>query len=121
MSHVILEDYETSVEGSGPPVTPSQGLYSFPQECTVLLYGAVHPEVRIAIPLPVSIDVEADGTFIVADEVFAVYGEGISEHDALKDYVVSLVDFFDLVMSEAEQNPAADSLAQRLRTYLQRP
>ena len=131
-SSVLLESYDAKFASPRfPDVTPSQeaagalpvetmcqGSSSPPSETVVFLHGRVHPEFVVEQCLPVAIDFEDDGTCVVADEVFGVYGTGPSEEAALDDYVVSLRDYREIVLSEERINPNAAPLADRLRAYL---
>ena len=70
-------------------------------------------------PLLVKLEKEEDGTLIVSDDVFAVYGVGDTESKAMQDYAVSLTDYYELLAERArEDDPATQALFLRLQSYI---
>jgi hypothetical protein len=69
-------------------------------------------------PLLVRLEKNEDGSFVVSDEVFVVYGVGDTEREALQDYLVSLVDYYELLAERAiEDDPETQALFLRLQSY----
>jgi hypothetical protein len=82
----------------------------------VQLFGAAEAGWRIGQPLPVTVRRREDGSYVVTDDVFGVFGEGDSWNDAERDLVASLVDTF-LLLAEATDEPT-QALVQHFRTYI---
>lgn len=53
-----------------------------------------------ARPYPLTIEQDADGSYVVSDEVTLVYGWGETEDAALLDYDVSLQEYQELCAAE---------------------
>ena len=73
------------------------------------LRGRFAPQgVTFLQPLNVFVEQEeADGTFIISDDVFLVFGEGETLEAALRDYLVSLVEDYQLILKHAFHKPNA--------------
>jgi len=83
------------------------------------LVGRIHPDLFIAQPLQINIEQEEDETYIVSDDLFLVYGSGRDQSEAMKDYVLSLVEFYQLIKKNAALNPFDNQLLTHLQTYIQ--
>lgn len=99
---------------SASPLVPRQSL----------LFGSLGPYAPgwiVRQPLPVSFIPDEDGTFIVSDEVFPVYGTGESITEAMADYLTSLVELYEIVEQDVvEQVPHTEDELGRLAFYLTR-
>ena len=84
----------------------------------VHLFGEVVPGWRAVNPLPLRVEREVDGAFLASDEIFDVYGAGVSWDAAMRDYKVALVEYFE-VISEG-QDEHSQRLLEHLGTYLRR-
>jgi hypothetical protein len=85
----------------------------------LLLRGRIAPGWMIVQPLPLLLEQDDDGSFLVSDDLFAVYGEGSVAVEALQDYIVSLIDYYQLLTARAaEYDPPAQALLRHLRLYL---
>lgn len=83
------------------------------------LYGRVAPGWELIQPLTVDLEVDTDGSFIVSDDTFLVYGAGDTFLVAVRDYITSLIELYQLVDSEAQdQVPHTQDELDRLRAYL---
>ncbi len=69
---------------------------------------------------PFSLDVEVDetGYVVVSDTVFAVYGDGPSFQDALRDYHESLAEYSAMICADAARDPESEQEYQRLLAYI---
>jgi hypothetical protein len=63
------------------------------------LIGEIAPGWKLIQPLPVLIQQDEDGEYLVTDEVFHVYGEGATSDAAQQDYIQSLVEYHALISS----------------------
>ena len=70
------------------------------------------------IPLRLIIERDDNGWYSAADDEFLVYGSGESARAADHDYVLSLIDYYHLLVSEAAMNPAARSELQHLQAHV---
>jgi hypothetical protein len=82
------------------------------------LLGRVSENLTVKSPINLTVETDEDGTFIVSDDIFLVYGTGDTEDEALDDYVLSLEDYHDLVEAESH-DPRGKLLMRRLERYLQ--
>ena len=62
------------------------------------------PDLHLFSPLGLNIDQEIDGTFVISDDIFLVYGEGDSRASAISDYVVSLKEFYYILKEGSKNN-----------------
>lgn len=83
------------------------------------LVGRIHPDLFIVEPLQINIEQEEDETYVVSDDLFLIYGSGKDQADAMKDYVLSLVEFYQLVEKNASSNPFDKKLLTHLQTHIQ--
>jgi len=87
---------------------------------TRMLVGPIAQGWTLNRPLIIVIEVDDDGTYLVSDDEFAVYGEGVNREEATHDYVVSLIEYFQLLESRAKQHVPTAVLFDRLRSVLSR-
>jgi hypothetical protein len=70
-------------------------------------------------PLQLILERDDDGSYILSDGVFAVYGSGDTEEEAYADYIISLIDYYELLASRVTNNdPNNSSPFSRLQQYL---
>lgn len=58
----------------------------------IALAGELSACFRLIQPLVVNMEADNDGSFVVSDDVFFVYGVGQNRREALLDYIDSLCD-----------------------------
>ncbi|MCZ7569917.1 MAG: hypothetical protein M5U01_15220 [Ardenticatenaceae bacterium] len=86
---------------------------------TVLLPGPIAPGWNLVQLLAVALEQDDDGYYIASDDLFVVYGEGETQTDALQDYIVSLIEYYQLLAAEAApDNPPVLAQFHHLRRYL---
>lgn len=83
------------------------------------LLGKVSPDWKMVQPLPINLEQDEDGTHIVSDDIFLVYGNGNTPIEAMCDYVSSLLEFFQLVKEGAETNLFDQEQLLNLQSYIQ--
>ncbi len=72
---------------------------SFPKQIT--LFGELSD--RYTLVTPLAIDLESDGGGFVASEgVFYIYGTGLTRVEAVKDYVKSLCEYYELLHEQTD-------------------
>jgi hypothetical protein len=104
---------DTTESKSLEDLAPAEDLKHF------LLFGPLVSGLQLSRPLLVTSEQDEDGLYIVADDVFGVYGDGESEQEALEDYKVSLVDFYELA-SQDDDTAHSRALLSLLKQYIQR-
>src|SRR3972149_21477 len=72
------------------------GAASENQSARIHLFWEAVPGWRLKNPLPIHVERDTDGRLVVSDEIFNVYGVGGSWDDAIGDYKVALVEFFEI-------------------------
>ena len=82
------------------------------------LMGSIAPGWEIIQPLLLTREVAEDGYCVFSDDLFMVYGDGPTPYEALHDYITSLLDYYHLVSSGAQENPFDLATLGRLQTYL---
>ena len=85
---------------------------------SIALFGLQTAGWSFEIPLRLIIERDDNGWYSAADDEFLVYGSGESARAADHDYVLSLIDFYHLLVSEAAMNPAARSELQHLQAHV---
>ena len=93
-------------------VRPMQTL-QFPN-IQAFLIGEISNELVVVQPLPINIEVDEDSSYVVSDDVFLVYGDGGNRSNALRDYVDSLIEFYEILKDSQE-----DLFDQRQFAHLQ--
>jgi len=66
----------------------------------------------------VTLEQESGGRYIVSDDLFAVYGDGDTLVEALRDYEVSLIDYYEILHIHTEDDLPTRALFGRLCNYL---
>jgi len=84
------------------------------------LYGIISNEYTIVQPLQITIEQDDNDSFVVSDDIFLVYGDGNTKQEAIKEYVESLIEYFQLVENGAASNHFDKMLLSELQSYIQR-
>ncbi len=88
---------------------------SFPSQ--VALVGEVSGHLRLAQPITVNFEYDDAGKIIVSDDVFYMYGEGVTRQGALRDYISSFSEYYEVL--ESQKDAPSSELFLYLQTYLQ--
>jgi hypothetical protein len=86
-----------------------------------LLSGSVWSGWRLVQPLLLTLERDEDGCYIASDDQFAVYGDGGTLAEALQDYIVSLIEYYEILAARADDDLPTQALFRRLRLYLNPP
>jgi hypothetical protein len=84
---------------------------------SIHLHGRIAPNYYLRRPLILTIEYD-DGSFIVSDDIFLVYGDDESIYLALDDYVISLVDYYQLLSIRAEEDPPTQRLFNQVQEFI---
>lgn len=82
------------------------------------LFGRIAEGWELVQPLPVSSEWDRN-LCIMSDDLFSVYGDGDTEAAARQDYITSLIEYYQLIESRAN-DVFTRALFQRLQRYLRR-
>lgn len=82
------------------------------------LVGEIGDDLIIAQPLPISIERDEDQSYIVSDDIFLVYGDGENTEHAIKDYVASLIEFYN-ILKDSKTDPFDQEQFVHLESYIQ--
>jgi hypothetical protein len=82
----------------------------------VAFCGEIAPGWRLIRELPITIDEDDNGSYIVSDDIFYVYGEGDTLEEAHNDYIQSLVEYYEILAQHSDE--PTQQLLSRLSTYL---
>jgi len=83
------------------------------------LIGEISKDLEVSQPLEITIEQDEDNSFIVSDDIFLVYGDGGNPSEAIRDYVASLIKYFQLIEKSAETNEFDKALLTHLNSYIQ--
>ena len=106
--------YSQHLITSSDLLTPSLSAPQLP------LLGHIAPGWRVIQPLLVTLERDEDGCYIVSDDEFAVYGDGSTRFEAIQDYILSLIDYYQLLARRVESDSATEALFRRLQLFLNR-
>jgi hypothetical protein len=88
---------------------------SFPTQIT--LVGEISDLFQLIQPLSISFEDGDRGRMIASDDIFYMYGEGATRQEALRDYIGSLSEYYDLL--ESHDDAPTVELFHYLQSYLQ--
>jgi len=70
--------------------------------------------------LEIFLEQDDDGTWIASDTVVDVYGTGESKEEAIDDYCVSLIEFYEILSENQTKDQRSARLLKKLEHYLVR-
>lgn len=82
--------------------------------------GVLAPGWRLIKALMLRIERDEDGRFVVSDEVFAIHGDGETRDAAIRDYVQTLIEYFDLLIARTAGDEPTTALFRHLNRYLEK-
>jgi len=92
----------------------------YSDDVVAFLYGDLSSiNYHVVQPLSINIEQEDDGTYVVSDDVFMVYGSGDDRVQAINDYAVSLSELYEILEREAASNDLVKRQFAHLQTYIQ--
>lgn len=114
-----LDPVLTSSNAGWVAVRPSHSTLSrrAVEPATVVLLGQVAPGWHVIRPLFVLVEQDRDGSYVVSDDIFLVYGSGETAVEARGDYITSLVEYYAILA--ASDDPLDQAQFRLLREYLQ--
>jgi hypothetical protein len=88
---------------------------AFPSQ--VVLLNEISDRLRVVQPILVDFEEGDEGRILVSDSIFYMYGEGATRMQALRDYISSLAEYYELLESHDDEPSVA--LFRHLQSYLQ--
>jgi hypothetical protein len=108
----------STASASGLSVVPST-TSSFISQAQFSLSGQIIPRWEIIQPLLLTVEHDDDGSYLVNDDLFGVYGDGSSVSEALTDYMISLGDYYEILSVKArEDDKLVRAQFERLQRYV---
>ena len=83
------------------------------------LSGPIAPGWQIITPLQVRVEQADDGSYVIDEDTFLVYGSGETLSEAQQDYLTSLIEYYQIVQDGASDNLHDQVTLHQLQTYLQ--
>ena len=80
------------------------------------LVGRIAAGWRLTSPITVTVERDENGGFLASEMVTTVYGYGQSGPSAIADYILSLIEYYEIV--QASRAPESQALAAVLARYL---
>lgn len=109
---VAVADSETISIGIGTGDIPVR---AYPSE--IPIFGQVHPRYRFNTPMVLTVERDDDGSYVLSDNIFAIYGSGFTITDAVRDYVSAFVEYYELLLTH--QDAPTVALFRELGRYFQ--
>lgn len=124
-SPAVYRRKSSAVEGTRFTLEDSQGaLTETSRELRYPFYlpqGSQFENIRLVQQLPVVLEHDDDGTYVLSDEVFDRFGSGGSPQSAYTDLMEDLGIYYEIIAESAvEDYPAARALFEHLQQYIQR-
>jgi hypothetical protein len=88
-----------------------------PIRATIMLTGIEGKSWHLAQPLVLQFEIDRDGSHLISDSVFLVYGVGDTLEEAMTDYTRSLMEYYEIVARNVTDEATARQLA-HLQRYL---
>jgi len=90
-----------------------------PPETRVVI-GSISERWILKRPLRIVIEIDDDGTYVVSDDEFGLYGEGASREEAVLDFRVSLIEYIELLEARAKDHKPTAVLFRSLGSIVTR-
>jgi len=82
--------------------------------------GPIIPGWMIVSPIVIEIEKDDDGEFVVTDRFSTAYGNAASESEAISDYCLSLIDYYEILEGEFSKSIPAAIALMKLLAYVNR-
>lgn len=109
---VTVADSPTATIGL---VSGDAPIRTYPSE--IPIFGHVHPGYHFTRPVSLAIERDEDGSYVISDDIFGVYGHAFTLIDAARDYISAFVEYYELLSTH--QDAPTIALFQELRKYFQ--
>ncbi|MBI1742157.1 hypothetical protein HYR54_03715 [Candidatus Acetothermia bacterium] len=85
------------------------------------LIGEISEGWKLVQPLLIRYEKDEDGCYIFSDDIFLVYGQGNTTQEAKEDYIISLIEYYEIIAKKAPySNTATQQLLGKLQSYLRK-
>lgn len=76
-------------------------------EVTVLFYGTVREDWVLQQPISLKLERDADDSYVISEDDFGIYGHGATVAEAREDFIVALVEYFEILKQHANADSAS--------------
>lgn len=80
-----------------------------------LLTGEITPEWHLKQPVSLKIERDEDGSFIMSEEVFNIYGHGATPENAKEDFIIALVEYYEILKKYASVDDASKAMLDKFK------
>ena len=70
-----------------------KSLYPIP----IVMLGKIAPGWMLLKQMTLSLERDTDGSYVVSDDIFYMFGQGITAVDCVRDYLSSLIEYYNLL------------------------
>ena len=85
------------------------------REYPCLLTGEITPEWQLKQPVSLRIERDEDGSFIMSEEVFNIYGHGSTPEEAKEDFIIALVEYYEILKKYASDDEASKATLDKFK------
>lgn len=86
----------------------------------LFLMGEIAPSWMLIRSILVELDQDEDGSYIMSNTQFGIYGCGDTVFEAQQDFIITLIDYYQLLAERAEREPLTRIEFLRLQLYIDR-
>lgn len=109
---VTVADSQTVAIGSTSGDLP---IRTYPFEIPIV--GRIHRDYQFTKPISLIVERDDDGSYVLSDEIFGVFGNAFTLKDAVQDYISAFIGYYELL--SAHQDAPSVALFQELKRYFQ--
>lgn len=80
-----------------------------------LLIGEITSEWQLKQPVSLRIERDEDGSFIMSEEVFNIYGHGSTPEEAKEDFIIALVEYYEILKKYASDDEASKATLEKFK------
>ena len=78
-----------------------------------LFHGEVREGWIIEQPVSLKLDRDDDGTYIISEDVFNIYGQGVSIEAARENFVTALIEYYEILKSYSNCDAASQEALEK--------
>ena len=82
-------------------------------EVNVLFYGKVREDWILKQPISLKLERDADDSYVISEDDFGIYGHGATVEEAREDFIVALVEYFEILKKHANVDSASRQVLEK--------
>lgn len=82
-------------------------------EISVLFYGRVRKDWIVKHPVSLKLERDADDSYVISEDDFGIYGHGATVEEAREDFIVALVEYFEILKKHASADSASHQVLEK--------